>query len=72
MPFQSGSQRRACFALKSRLEKAGKPVTWDCHKWAHESPKQLPDYKYASAKVHTGPRGGKYVLNGTRKVYVKH
>jgi hypothetical protein len=74
MPFQSKSQLRACFALKAKMEKEGKTPTWDCHKWYHESEtpfQKLPDYKYATAKIHTGPRGGKFLVRGNRKVYLR-
>jgi hypothetical protein len=75
MPFQSKSQLRACFALKARLEKEGKTSKWNCHEFYHAEGakpfKNLPDYKYEDAKIHVGPKGGRYILKNNRKIYLR-
>jgi hypothetical protein len=74
MGFLSKSQLRACFALQSKMEKAGKKSTWDCHKFYHEGKtpfKDLPDYKYENDTIHIGPRNGRYVIRNSRKIYIQ-
>jgi hypothetical protein len=46
MPFKSTAQVRKCFAMKAK----GEAGSWDCEKWAHETPnmKKLPHHKGAS------------------------
>jgi hypothetical protein len=52
MPFRSKSQMRACFAKHDS--------SWDCHKWAHETPnrKSLPD------RLKKKLRGGEMMQDG--------
>ena len=71
MPFESKSQLRACFAKAAQLKTQGKEPMWDCHKWYRETAvpfKKLPERK---EHVQIGPRGGKFVIRNSRKVYLK-
>lgn len=54
MPFQSSSQLKACFAKES----AGTAGSWDCRKWARETPdiKGLPERKIAANAYTAKPK----------------
>jgi len=66
MPFVSSKQRKLCFAKMSSDKKAGRKITWDCHKFANEV-----KVGGRTRKIYKGPRGGKYyILNGVKK-YIK-
>jgi hypothetical protein len=86
MQFKNQSQVRACFAQYQRDIKEGRIPSWDCYKWLDETRGNIKDKKSKSKvksyirlspkkslrkrKVHTGPRGGKYVLIKGHKVYI--
>jgi hypothetical protein len=80
MPFVNDAQKRACFAQYSRDIKAGRIPAWDCYKWAEETKRsrsksrsrksKLSPRKSPKRKIHTGPRGGKYVIIKGHKIYV--
>ncbi len=64
MPFVSDAQRRKCFALQAR----GQAGSWDCLRYAHET----PGYVAAENRVHyVGKRGGIFYIRNKRRVYVK-
>lgn len=52
MPFRNQAQMRACFAQRARDLSAGKTPKWDCHKWAHETPKSV-----RRGQAYYSPRG---------------
>ena len=84
MPFQSLSQMRTCYSLRSQ----GKNGKWDCDQWLQETPnvKCLPERKgdvpkktgcrpirkgeHVIGPVQTGPRGGNFFTADGIKVYV--
>lgn len=64
MPFASKAQMKQCFALQAQGNS-----NWNCKESYHKSKTKfakLPDYV-----VHTGPRGGKYILKYGQKIYQK-
>lgn len=87
MPFQSKAQIRACFANQKRnpdttwncrewLHETGStknlPETISPKK-SVKSPRKSPNksLKSPKRKILTGPKGGKYYMNGNKKVYIK-
>jgi hypothetical protein len=86
MPFQSKAQMRLCFSKMLKARASGKKSTWDCDKWLKETKNvnSLPNKKYSGKKssqkghktlkvssVKTGARGGKYIIVGGNKMYLK-
>ncbi len=82
MPFKSKSQRQLCYAKYSQDKKAGKTPSWDCPKWDKETSNiealpwrkssngAIPRQLTPQSKVYVGPKGGKYILKGKRKIYL--
>ena len=68
MPFQSEAQRRACWAQYTRDKKAGRKPSWDCREF-----ERATKYHVINGEkhiVHTGSRGGKYVIVNGNKRYI--
>ncbi len=62
MPFESRSQMKKCFAMESK----GTAGSWNCKKWAAETPNmnKLPNFKGASP--HTGWRTAHMARHGIK------
>ena len=70
MPFVSQAQRKACWAQYNQDIKKGRTPKWDCRQWEKETKKEYKTINGKKRMVHTGKRGGKYVILDGKKRYV--